>query len=55
MSKPIFSHEDLMREIAARHELRLATHEEGRTPNTPAEIIPFKASARAKPPRYRIH
>lgn len=57
MSKPVFTHEDLMREIAARAELRLATHEEERPAQAPARIIPFDLQSRVKPARktYRFH
>ena len=57
MSKPIFTHEDLMREIAARAELRLATHEEERSAREPARIIPFVNQRRTKSGRktYRFH
>jgi len=57
MSKPIFTHEDMMREIAARAELRLATYEEDRPPQLQAPNVPLDPRPRAKAARkpYRFH
>lgn len=53
MSKPVFTHEDMMREIAARAELRLQTYEEDRAgQSTPVDLRP-----RSKPASktYKFH
>lgn len=56
MSKPVFTHEDMMREIAARNDLRLMTVAEDIAQQR-AAAAPAETPAPAKPrrPVYKFH
>jgi hypothetical protein len=55
MAKPVFSHEDMMREIAARAELRLQTYEEDRSAQAPGPAAKPRPRAKPAPKTYRFH